>query len=139
MELRIRSVSREDYGGYLCVAKNSLGETTGTIKLYGKLKNKTTVILCFILELLLRHRQQRGHTPPCRVFAVVAHNETIVCISVLYILGFQKKQTPDRPLVSPSQAHLLQDRSDCRQASPTSQPSSDTRKRKVSSRISCIV
>ncbi|XP_044258442.1 neurotrimin-like isoform X1 [Tribolium madens] len=34
MKLTIRSVSFADYGSYKCVAKNSLGETDGTIKLY---------------------------------------------------------------------------------------------------------
>jgi len=35
MRLKIRQVSRDDFGMYQCVAKNSLGETDGTIKLYG--------------------------------------------------------------------------------------------------------
>lgn len=35
MRLKIRSVGRDDFGSYKCVAKNSLGETDGTIKLYG--------------------------------------------------------------------------------------------------------
>ncbi|CAL1280602.1 unnamed protein product [Larinioides sclopetarius] len=34
MNLRIRDLKPEDYGAYTCVAKNSLGETEGTIKLY---------------------------------------------------------------------------------------------------------
>ncbi|XP_030749458.1 neurotrimin-like isoform X2 [Sitophilus oryzae] len=34
MKLVIRKVSQSDYGSYKCVAKNSLGETDGTIKLY---------------------------------------------------------------------------------------------------------
>lgn len=37
MRLKIRSVGLADYGAYKCVAKNSLGETDGTIKLYGTL------------------------------------------------------------------------------------------------------
>lgn len=36
MKLTIRSVSAQDYGSYKCVAKNSLGETDGSIKLYRK-------------------------------------------------------------------------------------------------------
>lgn len=36
MKLVIRSVSSSDFGSYKCVAKNSLGETDGTIKLYSK-------------------------------------------------------------------------------------------------------
>lgn len=34
MRLTITSVSPSDFGSYSCVAKNSLGETDGTIKLY---------------------------------------------------------------------------------------------------------
>ncbi|KAF4532671.1 hypothetical protein B566_EDAN002906 [Ephemera danica] len=33
MKLKIRSVSKRDFGSYKCVAKNSLGETDGVIKL----------------------------------------------------------------------------------------------------------
>ncbi|PNF23360.1 hypothetical protein B7P43_G13167 [Cryptotermes secundus] len=36
MMLKIRSVSKSDFGSYKCVAKNSLGETDGVIKLDGK-------------------------------------------------------------------------------------------------------
>ena len=36
MSLRIKSLRPEDFGSYTCVAKNSLGETEGTIRLYGK-------------------------------------------------------------------------------------------------------
>ncbi|KAH7966569.1 hypothetical protein HPB49_017769 [Dermacentor silvarum] len=35
MQLMIRRLKPEDFGEYHCVAKNSLGETEGTIKLYG--------------------------------------------------------------------------------------------------------
>jgi hypothetical protein len=45
MMLKIRSVSKSDFGSYKCVAKNSLGETDGVIKLDGK----STCI--FFLEL----------------------------------------------------------------------------------------
>lgn len=37
MKLTIRAVSKSDFGTYKCISKNSLGETDGTIKLYGKL------------------------------------------------------------------------------------------------------
>jgi hypothetical protein len=36
MMLKIRSVKRSDFGSYKCMAKNSLGETDGVIKLDGK-------------------------------------------------------------------------------------------------------
>lgn len=35
MQLKIRSVGPADFGSYRCVAKNSLGETDGLIKLDG--------------------------------------------------------------------------------------------------------
>jgi hypothetical protein len=37
MMLKIRSVKHNDFGSYKCVAKNSLGETDGVIKLDGKI------------------------------------------------------------------------------------------------------
>lgn len=40
MRLNIKSVSLNDFGSYRCVAKNSLGDTDGTIKLYSKLKSE---------------------------------------------------------------------------------------------------
>lgn len=36
MRLKIRNLTSTDFGSYKCVAKNSLGETDGNIKLYGK-------------------------------------------------------------------------------------------------------
>lgn len=42
MHLRIRNLKQEDYGSYTCVAKNALGETEGTIKLY-EIPRPTTV------------------------------------------------------------------------------------------------
>lgn len=36
MILRIKSVGPSDFGSYKCIAKNSLGETDSTIKLYSK-------------------------------------------------------------------------------------------------------
>lgn len=35
MVLKIKNVTRKDFGSYQCVAKNSLGETDGVIKLEG--------------------------------------------------------------------------------------------------------
>lgn len=38
MKLTIKSVDASDFGSYKCVAKNSLGDTDGAIKLYRKHK-----------------------------------------------------------------------------------------------------
>lgn len=38
MKLHIHNVSASDFGSYRCVAKNSLGETDGNIKLYSEYK-----------------------------------------------------------------------------------------------------
>ena len=35
MTLSIKNISREHFGGYRCVVRNSLGETDGLIRLYG--------------------------------------------------------------------------------------------------------
>ncbi|KAI8436113.1 hypothetical protein MSG28_004215 [Choristoneura fumiferana] len=35
MMLKIRNITKEDFGFYKCIAKNSLGETDGIIKLDG--------------------------------------------------------------------------------------------------------
>jgi len=40
MKLHINPLSQAEYGAYRCVAKNSLGDTDGTIKLYSKLSLK---------------------------------------------------------------------------------------------------
>ncbi|RZB40954.1 I-set domain containing protein [Asbolus verrucosus] len=37
MKLTIRSIGPQDYGNYKCVSKNSLGDTDGTIQVFGKL------------------------------------------------------------------------------------------------------
>ena len=36
MQLTITGVKKEDFTDYRCVARNSLGETDGKIKIYGK-------------------------------------------------------------------------------------------------------
>lgn len=37
MTLRIRDLNQEDFTSYKCYARNALGSTEGSIKLYGKL------------------------------------------------------------------------------------------------------
>lgn len=48
MVLHIRSVGPADFGSYKCVAKNSLGETDGTIKLYSKFYHLQFTLVKFI-------------------------------------------------------------------------------------------
>lgn len=36
MILHIRRLQTSDFGGYKCISKNSIGDTEGTIRLYGE-------------------------------------------------------------------------------------------------------
>lgn len=36
MILHIKRLQSSDFGGYKCISKNSIGDTEGTIRLYGK-------------------------------------------------------------------------------------------------------
>lgn len=36
MQLTVRDLKNKDFGSYKCISKNSLGETEGSIRLYGK-------------------------------------------------------------------------------------------------------
>lgn len=38
MKLTVRNLQSGDFGNYRCISKNSLGETEGSIRLYGKFK-----------------------------------------------------------------------------------------------------
>jgi hypothetical protein len=46
MMLKIRRVNKSDFGSYKCVAKNSLGETDGVIKLEGRTPSKIDGFPC---------------------------------------------------------------------------------------------
>lgn len=61
MKLTIISVTLSDYGTYQCVSKNSLGETDGTIKLYGMQINIYTYTLDYNHHFLLR-KEKCMHT-----------------------------------------------------------------------------
>lgn len=45
MKLTIVAVDHGDFGAYKCVAKNSLGETDGSIKLYSKYITFVVVVI----------------------------------------------------------------------------------------------
>lgn len=42
MKLTVKHLQSNDFGTYKCISKNSLGETEGTIRLYGKILNYLT-------------------------------------------------------------------------------------------------
>lgn len=48
MRLTINDVDAQDFGSYRCVAKNSLGDTDGAIKLYRKYMSIATTIITII-------------------------------------------------------------------------------------------
>lgn len=54
MTLRIRAVARQDFGSYTCVAKNSLGETDGVIKLDGRLSSQSLTPVTNLLYFIAR-------------------------------------------------------------------------------------
>lgn len=62
--LKIRRVTKTDFGSYKCVAKNSLGETDGVIKLEGKLNTNhllfTACRCCFTQLPLFLYRASLG-------------------------------------------------------------------------------
>lgn len=51
MKLTVRNLQTNDFGNYRCISKNSLGETEGSIRLYG---TKYCILIyctvCFILD-----------------------------------------------------------------------------------------
>lgn len=60
MKLKIMSLDEKDFGSYKCVAKNTIGEKEGLVRLYGKLPE----ILMFPYDLFsicqkLHHQHQR--------------------------------------------------------------------------------
>lgn len=68
MMLRIRNVGPSDFGSYKCVAKNSLGETDGVIKLDGtlftckhKIKYKTVIMLMLFQKYQHQRRFEQLH------------------------------------------------------------------------------
>jgi hypothetical protein len=67
MMLKIRSVKHNDFGSYKCVAKNSLGETDGIIKLDGELTvsipEECRLLGCDAVWLLIAPTFRRNISP----------------------------------------------------------------------------
>lgn len=53
MKLKIRNIGPNDFGSYRCVAKNSLGETDGMIKLDGNVESLLKFCFNLIKQLIL--------------------------------------------------------------------------------------
>lgn len=55
MKLTIKSLSLGDFGNYRCISKNSLGETEGSIRVYGTYNlNTFFILLLFIFDIKKR-------------------------------------------------------------------------------------
>lgn len=54
MTLRIRDLSQEDFTSYKCYARNALGSTEGSIKLYGKLQVKSFASFAFHFDFTFK-------------------------------------------------------------------------------------
>ncbi|KAH9396132.1 hypothetical protein TYRP_019881 [Tyrophagus putrescentiae] len=52
MKLTIKKISAEDYGSYKCYAKNSLGSTQGSIRIYGNLSLQSFLSFLVLLRLI---------------------------------------------------------------------------------------
>jgi Immunoglobulin domain len=53
MKLTIRHLRDKDFGNYRCIAKNSLGETEGSIRLYGECMTNVICILNLVWNALM--------------------------------------------------------------------------------------
>ena len=51
MKLTILSLTKEDFGTYMCLARNSLGPTEGIIRVYGEAINFIILFYYFILTI----------------------------------------------------------------------------------------
>lgn len=45
MKLTVRNLQTNDFGNYRCISKNSLGETEGSIRLYGTKKDIENLLI----------------------------------------------------------------------------------------------
>lgn len=63
MKLTIKGLSVGDFGNYRCISKNSLGETEGSIRVYGEMRIHETLTLKVDLKCCKFHRNSTpGHT-----------------------------------------------------------------------------
>lgn len=53
MRLTIKNLSNKDFGNYRCISKNSLGETEGSIRLYGEFLYLKVIISNFLYNEVL--------------------------------------------------------------------------------------
>lgn len=88
MKLTIFSVSMADYGMYKCVAKNPRGETDGTIRLYGKFKNKKFIcaraacVCMYIYNMMMKCVARRAAIIIHMHVSTLGVSRTFVCIHV---------------------------------------------------------
>lgn len=85
MKLTIKSVDASDFGSYKCVAKNSLGDTDGAIKLYRKHKYCIfslcfLMLLLFLLLLTVKQKKNKSSKSKVRkdveISSIIQHNST---------------------------------------------------------------
>ncbi|KAK2585130.1 hypothetical protein KPH14_008637 [Odynerus spinipes] len=94
MKLTIHSVSASDYGSYKCVSRNSLGDTDGSISVYGKLRqNSGNNILEGNQDMLkerdlkLRSRKEKGDdADDYEDSSSTRNNSSVLLLSVIVTL-----------------------------------------------------
>ena len=83
LSLTIKNVRDTDFGTYRCLAKNSLGDSDGSIKLSGTatIQNKTSLII-----ILLGDFNKRGFNA-CFLIQYTYHSPSEIISFVLLIIG----------------------------------------------------
>lgn len=90
MRLTIKSVEMQDFSSYRCVAKNSLGETDGVIKLYRKWFPITRPKLPFILlsqlvRSLVSYASLQSLLLSCLVHPLIRPLGNVLFVSILFL------------------------------------------------------
>lgn len=76
MKLTIRNLQYGDFGNYRCISKNSLGETEGSIRVYGKrlllwfLSSSSLLLITVIAPAI------DSHTP--HIITIFIQNEIVI-------------------------------------------------------------